>query len=696
MSLIQTLTAALLIAAASIGPAQAAVVQAPHIEAELVAEQTAWLPGTVNWVALRLKPESGWHTYWRNPGDSGLPTTLKWSLPEGWSAGEIQWPYPQPHKLGDLTNYGYGEETLHLVALQLPARTTNDIPEGDIVVQALAKWLVCADVCIPGQAELMLSLPLTEIATADPAWASRFADARRRLPRAEPLPGSYAIDGGELNLSVQTGDQLLAGAQRAEFFAGSNNLVNHGAAQRSVIEHDGLRFSQPLSGFFTAPQETVEGVLVVHGAVTQAYNVALSAGGVATVPPEAAPVAPPNAVPNLAQILLFALLGGLILNLMPCVFPVLAIKAVSVIESHRNERAHALAYTAGVVLSCASVAALLIALRASGQALGWGFQLQSPVFIALLAYLMFTLGLSLSGVAQFGTRFMGVGQSLTEQGGYTGSFFTGVLTTVVASPCTAPFMGVALGYAIAQPAPLALLVFVVLGLGLALPFLLLGFFPRLGAWLPRPGAWMETFKQLMAYPLYLTAVWLLWVLDRQTGESATALILVGLVLIAFSLWLWNSASPAGPRGFLRGALALAAAFGALALLAHPALKVHQAAAVVPVTGQEPYSDARLAELREQGRTVFVNFTADWCITCKVNEKVALDNSRVKAAFAEKNVAWLTADWTREDPVITAALARFGRFGVPLYLLYRPNMEAQLLPQVLTPDTVIDALNETEK
>jgi thiol:disulfide interchange protein DsbD len=669
-------------------PVTAAPVRSDHIEAELVAEQTAWLPGATNWVALRLKPEAGWHTYWRNPGDSGLPTTLKWSLPQGWSAGEIQWPYPQPHKLGDLTNYGYSEETLHLVALQLPARSRNEVSGGVVSVQALAKWLVCADICIPGQAELSLGLPLAEIATADPVWSPRFEDARRRLPRAEPLPGSYAIGNGELNLRVQAGEQLLAGAQRSEFFAYANNLVNHGAAQRSLIERDGLRFSQPLSSFFSAAPEMVEGVLVVHGADTQAYTAALGAGGVAALPQEAAPPAP-VAAPQLALILLFALLGGLILNLMPCVFPVLAIKAVSVIESHRDERAHALAYASGVILSCAAVAGLLIALRASGQALGWGFQLQSPVFIALLAYLMFALGLSLSGVAQFGTSFMGVGQSLTEQGGYAGSFFTGVLATVVASPCTAPFMGVALGYAIAQPAPVALLVFMVLGLGLALPFLLLGFFPRLGAWLPRPGAWMETFKQVMAFPLYLTAVWLLWVLGRQSGANAITLALAGLVLIGFALWLWSKT----PRGFLRTALAMVSVAGALALLAHPALKVQGAPAALE---HEAYSDARLAQLRAEGRTVFVNFTADWCITCKANEKVTLDSAAVKAAFAAKNVAWLTADWTREDPAITAALARFGRNGVPLYLLYPSRGEAEVLPQLLTPDIVIEALEQLEK
>lgn len=675
--------------------AQAVPVRTEHVEAELVAERTAWLPGAINWVALRLKPEQGWHTYWRNPGDSGLPTTLQWSLPAKWNAGDIHWPYPSVHRLGELVNYGYGEETLHLVPVEIPRIAA----QGRASVQALAKWLVCSDICIPGQAELELSLPLSEIATADPVWSLRFQETRQRLPRPEPLPGRFQLADSELHLQIETAGLPPAG--HAEFFAYANDLVNHGAPQRSAMEAETARFSQPQSAYLTRLPTTVGGVLVWHSRPARAYAVAAQPGEVTAVPIPApavaeapAPVLVPPTVetPGLALVLGFALLGGLILNLMPCVFPVLSIKAVSVLESRRGdaaaERLHALAYSAGVVSSSVLAAVALIALRRTGESLGWGFQLQSPVFVALLAYLLFALGLSLSGLAQFGTRLMGVGQSLTEQSGYLGSFFTGVLAVVVASPCTAPFMGAALGYALMQPAAIAVIVFATLGLGLALPFLLLGFFPWLGAWLPRPGPWMETFKQLMAFPLYLTVIWLLWVLGRQTDMDGAAIGLLGLVLIAFALWLRSGSE----RNRLRTLLTTVALAGALALLLHPALRVPATRAVSSAAGEEPYSDRRLAELRAQKRAVFVNFTADWCISCKVNEKVALDNETVRKAFSDKNVVWLTADWTTADPEITAALARFGRSGVPLYLLYPPVGEPRLLPQILTPDILLDALS----
>jgi len=675
-------------------PAGAATVTAPHVEAELVAEHTGWLAGATNWVALRLEPEAGWHTYWRNPGDSGLPTTLAWTLPDGWKAGEIAWPYPSQHKVGELVNYGYDAQTLHLVPLEVPAGA-----EGELTVKALAKWLVCADICIPGQAELSLTLPVAEIATADPVWSPRFLDARARLPLAEPLAGTFAVIDGEVRLQVDAVE--LAGAAGVEFFAHADNLVNHGARQRVALDSTVARIAQEQSAHFGAMPATVEGVLVVHAGETYAYTVVATPGEVATVAaPAETPMprpAPAGAQPSLWLALGFALLGGLILNLMPCVFPVLSIKAVSVLENRRGdargERLHALAYTAGAVLSCAAIAVAIIVLREGGQQLGWGFQLQAPAFVAFLAYLMLALGLSLSGLVQFGASLMGVGQGLVEQGGVSRSFFTGVLAVVVASPCTAPFMGTALGYALTQPIHIALPVFATLGLGLALPFLLLGFFPALGAWLPRPGRWMETFKQLMAFPLYLTAVWLLWVLGRQTSVDAVALVACGLVLLAFALWLWGATQ----RNAWRATLAVLAAAGALALLAHPALTISAARAPATVTGtagtseSEPYSDARLAELRAQGRMVFVNFTADWCITCKVNEKVVFQNAEVRRVLAEKNVAWLTADWTTPDPAITAALERFGRSGVPLYLLYPPTGEPEILPQVLTPDLMIQAV-----
>ena len=393
----------------------------------------------------------------------------------------------------------------------------------------------------------------------------------------------------------------------------------------------------------------------------------------------------------LSTVLLSALLGGLILNLMPCVFPVLSIKAISLIEARakvaRRQRGHALAYTFGVLATFGGLAGLLLLLRHGGDAIGWGFQLQQPVFVALLAYLFFAMGLSLSGVVQFGTRLMGVGQSLVSDGGYRGSFFTGVLAVAVASPCTAPFMGTALGYALGQPAWLAMLVFLALGFGLALPFLLIGFFPRLGALLPRPGAWMETFKQVMAFPLYLSVVWLLWVLGGITSRDGMLVAMCGLTLVAFALWLWNR--PGRSALLLRCAALLAA----LALLTAPQISTLAQAGRQAAAGSaiEPWNAQRVDELRSQGRTVFVDFTADWCITCKVNEHVALNTQTVKQAFAAEQVVWMQGDWTRADPAITEVLNRYGRSGVPLYLLYVKGAEPKVLPQILTPQLVVDAL-----
>ena len=673
-------------------PLLAAPVRTDHAEAELVAERTAWLAGAPNSVALRLKPQEGWHTYWRNPGDSGIPTKIEWTLPAGWSASEIQWPYPSVHRLGGLVNYGYGEETLHLVELQAPAK----LGEAPVTVQATAKWLVCADICVPGTAALSLTLPTAEIATSDPQWSPRFFETRKRLPAADALAGTFAIEGGEVR--VQVANAALAGAARADFFPFASDLINHGAPQRVELANGTLRLAQAQSASFTRAPTRVDGVVVVHGAGAQAYTVNATPGVVATV--ALAPVAAPAAAVPETRVLLalgLALLGGLILNLMPCVFPVLSIKAVSVLESRRGdpaaERAHALAYAAGVIGSCVSVAIALALLRSGGALLGWGFQLQSPVFVTVLAYVMFALGLSLSGLVQFGTSLMGVGQGLVEKGGYAGSFFTGVLAVIVASPCTAPFMGPALGYALTQPLLVSALIFAALGLGLALPFLLLGFVPALGAWLPRPGAWMETFKQFMAFPLYLSAVALLWVLGRQSSMDAVALALCGMVALGFAFWLWSAANR-GPARTILAVLAFAAAAG---VLAHPLIRTQSPPSSATATAShESFSEQRLAALRSQGRAVFINFTADWCITCKVNEKIVFENDAVKKAVAASGIVWMMADWTNPDPEITAALTRFGRSGVPLYVVYPKHGEPEILPQILTPALLIDAITKASR
>ncbi|WP_420465157.1 protein-disulfide reductase DsbD family protein [Panacagrimonas sp.] len=672
---------------------RAVPVQTDHVEAELIAENLSAQGGTYdNWIALRLRPDPGWHVYWRNPGDSGIPTELEWrDLPSAVEVGALHWPYPHPHSLGDLTNYGYDRETLHL----LPVRLGD---ASEFKLSAKAKWLVCKDICIPGEADLSLQLPLeAQPPQPDPAWAQAFAQAREEIPRAAPdWSATYAIEGGDFSLAVE-GAAFPADA-RASFYAYANDLVSHAAPQRvSIDDRNGLRLSQTVSDYFVEAPADLAGVLVIEQGQepAKAFELRAQPGDVVPVPAGPAPAtavvegaSPAGAADaSLLAMLGFALLGGVILNLMPCVFPVLSIKALSVLRARSDDaahrRRHALAYTAGVLATFVAIAGVLIGLRAGGAALGWGFQLQSPTFVLALTCVIFAMGLSLSGLVQFGTSWMGAGQHLVERSGWSGSFFTGVLAVVVASPCTAPFMAPALGFALAQPAASSLLVFIALGLGLALPFLLIGFVPRLAAWLPRPGAWMETFKQVMAFPLYLTAVWLLWVLGGLTDRHGMALGLLALVLVALVLW-WSGRGP----GVLGKATIAAMLLGLVALMAQvSALTGAPGPAQHTQAGWEPYSDARFDELRAQGRSVFVDFTADWCLTCKVNERGALRSAEVREAFQVHDVALLLGDWTRPDPAITAVLQRYGRSGVPLYLASRRGQAPQVLPQVLTPAVV---------
>ncbi|MFK8018526.1 MAG: protein-disulfide reductase DsbD family protein [Pseudomonadales bacterium] len=388
------------------------------------------------------------------------------------------------------------------------------------------------------------------------------------------------------------------------------------------------------------------------------------------------------------MMVLFAFLGGMVLNLMPCVFPVLALKVLGLVNagviSREEQKAHGLSYSVGVVVSFLAVGGVLLALRAAGEALGWGFQLQTPWIVASLAYLFFALALSLSGFIEFGASWAGAGQNLTERSGHSGSFFTGVLAVVVASPCTAPFMGAALGFALVQPPLMALSIFAALGLGMAAPFVLLVWVPALAQMLPRPGPWMVTFKEVMAVPLYVTAIWLIWVVGRQTGVDGMAAVLIGCVLIFLALWLWRG------DGLVRRLLAFVSLALAISLAAGPFLKER---VLSSAQASNAYSAEKVLQLRANGQPVFVNLTADWCITCLANERVALSKSSVMEAFSEANVAYLKGDWTNNDPLITELLRQYDRSGVPLYLLFPADASepAQILPQILTPSVVIDAV-----
>lgn len=685
-----TLWPALLLALAAPCTAHAqATAKTEQVEVRLVSAAATVQPGQSLLVGVQQKIIPHWHTYWVNPGDSGLPTTIAWSLPSGATASPIHWPTPSRYSLGPITNYGYADEVTLPSVVQVPA----GLRAGDrFELKAKVDWLVCHDVCIPQNATLSLALPVGTAATAS-ADAALLQQAQARVPQ-RGAAASWQLDDGKLQLALP---KTAPAHDSAYFFARKWGLVAHAEPQqlqqaRLVITPGD---NAPKAG------DAVDGVLVLlkDGKPVQSLAIGHDPASLTPVPVSAAEAgtAPSADQPSLLLALGLALLGGLILNLMPCVFPVLTIKALSLLHtaqgSRRVVRLHGLAYLAGVLASFAALAGVLIALKAGGDSVGWGFQFQSPVFVLLVALLMFAVGLSLSGVVTIGSSAAGLGQGLASQPGLRGSFFTGVLATIVATPCTAPFMGVAIGYAVTQPAGVMLAVFLALGLGLALPYLLLCEWPALQRRLPRPGAWMDRLKQALAFPMYASAAWLAWVLARQAGPEALALALAGAIGLALAAWLYSNTRNLGASG-RRTATAIAAllvvgsvGFGTLGVTGGTATPQTATAHA----GWEPYSPERLASLRQEGKPVFVNLTADWCITCLVNERVALSPSHVDEAFRAAGITRLKGDWTRGDERITQLLAEHGRSGVPLYLFYPAQGEPQVLPQLLTPDLVLAAL-----
>lgn len=682
--------------------AQTAIVstdQDYHVDLDLIPEQSAAVPGQTLWLSLRMTHDPRWHTYWINPGDAGLPTEISWTLPEGVSAGDIVWPIPERFDLpADLVDFGYTGEIFLLVPLSVAA----DYAGANLPLTAAVKWYECDEVCIPGNATITLDLPVAATAEPNAVQTHAFGQTRESQPRADiRLDATFHFIDGALNLTVQATEAIFDAAASIVFIPDEHGVVDYLAPQEITRQVSSLQLVQRQHARVsrTVPQR-VGGLLLVEGADGSelAYQVQAQPqqGDLAAL--GSAPVSAPDL--GIATVFLFALLGGLILNLMPCVFPVLSLKVLSLANAHgsaaREQRMHGLAYTAGVMLSFFTLAAVLLSLQAGGAAIGWGFQLQQPWIVAILIFVFFVMGLSMSGVVEFGTTLMGIGSNLQEQEGLKGSFFTGVLASVVASPCTAPFMGAALGFAFTQSMPVALTVFLALGFGMALPFLALSFVPALSRFLPRPGAWMQTFRQILAFPLYATAVWLLWVLGNQAGSNGMALVLAACVALAFACWLWQQRHGSrGIRRHLAAALVLLSVGAAASVLFSPMLQSRDVAqAVADDASYEAYSAARLAELRTQGKPVFVNMTAAWCITCLVNEKVALSADVVVDALADKGVTYLKGDWTNNDPAITEVLRRYETSGVPLYLMFPADSSkpAEVLPQILTESIVLAALD----
>ena len=668
--------------------AESAPAMTPRVTATLIADRDAVVPGERFRMALVQRLAPGWHSYWRNPGDSGEPTRIDWELPPGVTAGPLQWPAPEAIPFPPLVNFGFKDEVVLPVEISVPAALR---PGETLRIRAKASWLVCETICIPEEGSFALSLPVESASVVDEAAATRIAAAEAALPRPAGFTAALAAT-GEDGLSL-TLPGLPDGARDVFFFPHADTLIDHSAPQLlnggtlALKRSDAFKLDgAEQEGVLTFTQDGTRRALLLAATAEPAL---LAAGPPARAPAVATLPPPPAETLTLWIALGFAFAGGLILNLMPCVLPVLFIKALGFAQMAQASRAtlrlHGLLFLAGVIATFLALAGLVVALGA-----GWGFQLQSPPLVIGLAVLMVLIGLNLLGAFEVGGRIQGLGGSVATGNSPAGALLTGALAVVVATPCTAPFMGAAMGYAVTQPPALALAVFLALALGFAAPVVALSFAPGLLRLLPRPGPWMLVLKQAFAFPMFATAIWLIWVATVQAGAGGALAALVAILVAGFAVWLLGVTRARG-RGLRLSALALGLvlAFGAGAFVLDTAVPAPAAGAR---GGSEAWTPQRVAELQAQGKPVFVNFTAAWCITCLANERVALSRQEVKNAFARLGVVYLKADWTNRDATIAAALGEHGRAGVPLYLAYpgRAGAPAEILPQLLTADTVVAA------
>ena len=694
----------------------------PHSDVELIADVASFRAGEPFTIALRLALDPDWHTYWVNGGDAGLPLNVQWTLPAGFEIGPLQWPGPKKIALPPFMSYGYENELIVLAEVTPPTQAPGT---ADVRITALADWLVCEEVCLPAMGEATIALTVAEegMATA-PSTLAVIAEARSRIPlrpRGWVTRAWTVEEGYVLEVVPRTDDELPA----PYFYAEEYGLLEHAASQRVVRDGGAIRLLVPRSPFADSGPAVLRGVLeadatVDHGqawsvefeldaasgrslmAETASFlapGVQLTGGVSASSAITAAPTPTGLGGMSLSLALGFAVLGGLLLNLMPCVFPVIGVKVLGFVRhggaNPQVARRHGLVFASGVLISLWLLAAGLLTLRATGENLGWGFQLQSPEVVALFALLLFALALNLLGVFEIGIGLTRLGM-IGSGSGYRDSFLTGALTVLVATPCTAPFMGAALGYALVQPPFIALAVFTGLAVGLSAPYVVLSSAPVLLRRLPPAGPWMVTLKQFLAFPLFLSVVWLVWVLARQVGSNAVAALLLGMTLIGFAAWVAVRPGVQASRPIRL----LSAGAAALALIvplavAHGSPRQVMAVATGGALAWEPFSTERLAELRAEGRPVFLDFTAAWCLSCQVNERVAFRSGSVVQAFAEAEVALLRADWTNRDPDIAALLKSFGRSGVPLNVLYPSGLgqAPEILPALLTPGVIVKAIED---
>jgi len=681
--------------------AQTSSVSAPHLQAELISEHFSVNPGTRTSVALRLAPDAGWHVYWRYAGDSGAAPKLKWFAHGATFTNTNHWPFPERIPFGPLVNYGFTEPLLLIADLDV-----DGTAQSPLVISVKAEWLVCEEECIPGDAELVLRLPVNLDPPVNSKWEGEFAKTRALWPIPyEAILPQVLVDDSQLAIRWQMAPELSKD-NTFTFFPDRPGQIKNSAPQLVTIDGQSVTLKVQRATNRSAVPSNVSGVLVAsHGwntrDVEQGITIDLPIGS----PAASSITSEVSDSVTFWSALLLAIVGGMILNLMPCVFPVLMLKVLSLVESSTESRStarsHALLYAAGVVASCMALAGVLLALQAGGAQLGWGFQLQSPRVVTSLALLMFVIGLNLAGVFEVGGTFQRLSGRVQTGGGAQGAFFSGVLTTLLATPCTAPFMGGAIAFALTAPAILALGVFAALGIGIAIPYVVISFVPALGRLLPRPGNWMNTFKQLMAFPMFATALWLVWVLGLQSGFGAVIGVLVSMLLLALTLWIFGQTvvPHAGRVRRWMGTLAVLIGLGislgwAMRAAATNVGVENQSSSGVDQFGLqwESFSDARLAELLAQNRAIYLDFTAAWCITCQVNKQLVFSSSQVTESLRTKNVALLRADWTNRDAAIAQKLATYGRRGVPLNLLYAPGAgNPHIFPTILTASIVLEQL-----
>jgi thiol:disulfide interchange protein DsbD len=673
------------------------------VQAKIVAEEATVQPGRPFWVGIKLNMAEGWDTYWHNPGDSGFPTEIKWNLPEGFKAGPILWPYPEKIVNETLVAFGYTDTVLLLTEITPPAHLS---PNQKVAIKADVNWLACKEECVPGSASLELNLPVANKSpVVDPALSPLFANARRALPKKE---GNLSVVTQADQLMVSFNPQSDSGEIEGMLFIPEEGEIIDNIAPQTFHVEGGIATLNIKKAHPEADLSSLKGVLLLSEKGSTIKR-AIQVDSAISAPP---PVSK-DGVSSLAVALGFAFVGGLILNVMPCVLPVIALKIFSFVKMAEERRGvilqHGGFFSLGVLISFWLLSGALLVLRAYGEGVGWGFQLQEPIFVAILASLLFLLGLSLFGVFELGTSLISVGNkasSIASSSPLKSSFMSGVLATLVATPCTGPLLGPALGFAMTLPTLKALMIFTTMGLGMAFPYLLFSAFPHLVRFLPKPGNWMVAFKQIMGFLMMATVVWLIWVFGAQTDNLATFILLAGFLIMAIGAWVFGKWASFTSRRFTRIMASLVASVLFLTGGGAAVMVAKQHRDIAPITQIEakfasdmssdwaPYSPQKVEELRALGTPVFVDFTAKWCLICQAN-KVTLHSSEVEKAFHEKGVVTMVADWTKRDAVITKQLEKLGRTGVPVYVLYsgNPKEEPYILPQTLTANVINDYLGK---